>query len=77
MFRRSLRQLYKYFGEVEVKQSVAVIRLDGPGKMNTLNEGMQQAMHSDCAYRTLTKAAAVGIAATMNRMVRRGVPSST
>ena len=32
---------YEYFDNVEVKDGVAVVRLNGPGKMNTISAGMQ------------------------------------
>eukprot|EP01039_Chlorochromonas_danica_P003775 gene3775-4125_t len=37
----STTRSYKYFDDVEVKNGVAIIRLNGPGKMNTLSAGMQ------------------------------------
>eukprot|EP01033_Poteriospumella_lacustris_P004815 gene4816-3451_t len=38
----SSARTYQYFDEFEVKQGVAVIRLNGPGKMNTISQGMQK-----------------------------------
>lgn len=38
----STARTYQYFDEFEVKQGVAVIRLNGPGKMNTISQGMQK-----------------------------------
>jgi enoyl-CoA hydratase/carnithine racemase len=32
----------KYFDAVEVKDGVAVIRIDGPGKMNVIDDGFRQ-----------------------------------
>lgn len=37
---------YQYFDEFEVKQGVAVIRFNGPGKMNTISQGMQKEAES-------------------------------
>lgn len=33
---------YQYFDEFEIKNGVAIIRLNGPGKMNTISQGMQK-----------------------------------
>lgn len=32
----------RYFDDLEVKDEVAIVRLNGPGKMNTISEGMQK-----------------------------------
>ena len=32
----------QYFGPVEVKDGVAIIRIDGPGKMNTIDDNFRQ-----------------------------------
>jgi len=32
----------RYFDELEVKDQVAIVRLNGPGKMNTISQGMQK-----------------------------------
>jgi len=37
---------YEYFDNVEVKDGVAVVRLNGPGKMNTISAGMQGEVES-------------------------------
>ena len=34
-------RMFEYFEDVEVKENVAIVRLNGPNKMNTINEGMQ------------------------------------
>ncbi len=33
---------FKYFDNVDIKDNVAVVRFNGPGKMNTISAGMQQ-----------------------------------
>jgi enoyl-CoA hydratase / long-chain 3-hydroxyacyl-CoA dehydrogenase len=37
----SVNRTYKYFDEFEIKDGVAIVRLNGPGKMNTISQGMQ------------------------------------
>jgi len=32
----------KYFAPVEIKDGVAIIRIDGPGKMNTIDDHFRQ-----------------------------------
>lgn len=32
---------YEYFDNFEVKDGVAIVRLNGPGKMNTISNGLQ------------------------------------
>ena len=32
---------FEYFEDVEVKDNVAIVRINGPNKMNTISEGMQ------------------------------------
>jgi hypothetical protein len=32
----------KYFGPVDIRDGVAVIRIDGPGKMNTIDDDFRQ-----------------------------------
>lgn len=38
----STNRTYQYFDEFEVKESVAIVRFNGPGKMNTISSGMQK-----------------------------------
>jgi len=33
---------FKYFDNLEIKDEIAIIRLNGPGKMNTISEGLQK-----------------------------------
>lgn len=33
---------YKYFDNFEIKQDIAIVRLNGPGKMNVINKGLQE-----------------------------------
>lgn len=35
-----------YFDEVEVKDGVAIIRIDGPQKMNVIDDGFRQEMET-------------------------------
>lgn len=32
----------RYFDDLEIKEGVAIVRLNGPGKMNTISQGMQK-----------------------------------
>ena len=48
---------FTYFGNLEVKGNVGIVRLDGPNKMNTISRGMQAEVFisnlpsfSSCSY---------------------------
>lgn len=47
-------RLFTYFDNPEVKDGIAIIRFNGPNKMNTISDGMQKESGELCQISLLT-----------------------